>query len=625
MNVWAAWHSCARSEEFAKKYCAKDADGKLYKYGGRDFVEDLLSPAYRERCHRMLDEYATKYRPLGNFKGLACYDEVWFCYADFHGDDLPVFDQFCRDRFGEGIPDDVAELLAKGRQWTDTSDVWRRRYILFKQHVVTDFWRDLVNYAHDKGLQIGVELQGSANYATGWCWGMDSVELARLGADFYNTGCDERAANSYRNTYRWAHCYSPWGLYNTHCLRGGPGGIYFTFNQLWRPVMYGNNPALPRELGRHIHIQRQWSNAEPLARVAFLHHQETLQMLLADPRPRVNRDKALFDALQRSQNADAVFTRAHERYSQYPVLVATPYSVRGLAEDLYDKLRKFVEAGGTIISVDADWTVSRADLTQERDVTAEMVGVSYGEVPKPAPAKFISDGVEVALPPDTPRRTVETADGTNTLASFANGLGPAVTERRLGKGNIIGLHFDATAEIEKNDNPNLIAYISSLIREASKPAVLAEGVGFRLVSAVKKGNWIAVALYPDQVPAEARLHIDPAALGIEKDGFRMLMLGKRMEITRPGNLWGETGFWSAAELKDGFRVTIVADHDRVKPLPETFDLSAFKGEKGKLHADYIDNITRSWWDSESRGKRKRTYAHEIVVIAPGDEPIMPAR
>ncbi|GAJ07651.1 unnamed protein product, partial [marine sediment metagenome] len=43
MRVWAGWHSCARSEEFAQKYCAKDGQGNLYQYGGRSYVEDLLS------------------------------------------------------------------------------------------------------------------------------------------------------------------------------------------------------------------------------------------------------------------------------------------------------------------------------------------------------------------------------------------------------------------------------------------------------------------------------------------------------------------------------------------------------------------------------------------------------
>jgi hypothetical protein len=38
----------------------------------------------------------------------------------------------------------------------------------------------------------------------------------------------------------------------------------------------------------------------------------------------------------------------------------------------------------------------------------------------------------------------------------------------------------------------------------------------------------------------------------------------------------------------------------------------------------MQNVTRDWWDNETRGRRKRVYAYEIVVLAPGDEPVMPA-
>ena len=623
VNVWAAWHSCSRSETFARKYCAKNAKGELYKYGNRYWVEDLLSPAWRERCHRILDEYAEVYKPMGNFKGLACYDELWFTYADFHGDDLPAFDRYCREQFGEAAPDDMGRRMAKRRKW-DAADVWRRRYILFKQSVITDYWRDLIDHAHSRGLQIGTQLQSSAYYSSGWTWGMDSVALARLGADFYNTSCGERPGASYPNTMRWAHAYAPWGLYNTHCLRGGPGGMYFTFNQLWRPVMYGNNLALPRELGRHIRIQRQWANGQSLAKVAFLHHQETLQMLLQDPRPVVNRAQTLLDRIQRQQDADIVFTRAHERYAQFRVLVATPYSVRGLSEQVYAKLREFVEQGGTIVSIDADWSLSRRDLTQERSVTPEMVGVTYGAPIEPAAIRLRLGDDEIKLAPKIPRRAVKLEPGTRVLSEFVNGE-PAVTEKTHGKGRVVAIHFDVGAEVESTDSAEVVAYLSTLVREASTPAVVADGKGFRLISAVKKGNWVAVALYPDQVPARLTLRVDTEALGIKKKRFRMLMLGKRMEITPPGDMWGEKGFWRAEQLERGFPVTIVADHDRHMPLPETFDLSAFEAKKkGKWAAEYIRKITRDWWDSESRGKRKRTYAHEIVVLAPDDEPVMPA-
>lgn len=76
MKVWAGWHSTAQSEEFAQKYCAKDADGNLYMYGGRDYCEDVLSPAWRERCHAIIDEYAARYGDSDSFQGIGAYDEL---------------------------------------------------------------------------------------------------------------------------------------------------------------------------------------------------------------------------------------------------------------------------------------------------------------------------------------------------------------------------------------------------------------------------------------------------------------------------------------------------------------------------------------------------------------------
>ena len=66
-------------------------------------------------------------------------------------------------------------------------------------------------------------------------------------------------------------------------------------------------------------------------------------------------------------------------------------------------------------------------------------------------------------------------------------------------------------------------------------------------------------------------------------------------------------------------MTIVADNDRVMPLPESFDLSAFDEDEAR----YLDSVTRANWDKVTEGQDKRTYAHEIVVLAPGDEPFMP--
>jgi|LSQX01.1.fsa_nt_gb hypothetical protein len=618
MNVWAAWHSMARGEEFAQKYCAKDADGNLYMYGGRSYAEDVLSPLWRGRVHAMIDEYAERYGAHESFKGVGCYDELWFTYCDFLGDDLDAFDAFSRERFGEALPADIGEKLALQREWTDTEDVWRRRYILFKQWTITDYLNDVIDYCHSKDMEFGLEILATAHYSSGWCWGMDSVELARLGADYLICSPGLTAVAFYPNSVRWAHAHDGWDIYNTHCFRPSIGGTYFTFNQLWRPVMYGNNPDVAHQAARHIQNQREWAGGESLARAAVLHHQNALQMLLEDPRPETNREQAVIKAVQSHQPCEYIFTRATETHGRYRLLIAGPYSVRGLSEEVMADLRGFIEGGGTMLSLNADWSASRADLTDERDATAEIVGVRYGDALPEAPCSFAAEDLRVTLPAATARRAVEVLEGTEVLIAFEDGT-PAVTRRALGQGSVVGVHFGLMTELEKGETPELAQWLSMQVAQLSQPEVYCEGTGFRVMGAQRKGDWIGVALFPEEVPSVAKMHVNLPALGINREEYRMLHLGKEMEIQLPGDRWGDDGFWTPQILADGFDVTICSDHDRNMPMPDELDLSEFDEDA----ATYIKSLTDRNWDSVTEGQEKRTYSHEIVVLAPATEMVMP--
>jgi len=613
LKVWVGWHSTGDEEVFKEKYAARDGDGNVYLYGGEDGCEDLLSTSYRERVHRLIDDY-DRYTKHGNFEGILTYDEIFFCYADFHGDDVDKLTEFCMRNFGESPPDDIGDRLALGRKWTDPNDIWRRRYILFKNSVVTDFLNDYVAYAHSRGLKVGVELRPTAQYSSGWCWGMDNVALSRLGADYHVVASQRGPTEVYPNAVSWAHVGDTWGYYNTHCLLGGPGGACFTFNQLWKPILYANNPHYPRELARHIRNQREWANAERLVNAAVLHNQNALQMLFADPRERWTADQELYKAITRRQDADIIFVRATELFDEYRLLVAVPHEMRGLSQEVLDALRRFIEGGGVVVSLGAVWSTAQPDLTQERDVTEQFVGVSYGEPLAPGPAEFdVPDGV-ARLAAETPRRQVRLADATQTVASFRDGT-PAVTERPLGNGKIIGVHFDAPAEIRQG-NPLLADYLAALVEEAAHPAIRIQSSAARVISTLRKGDWALVALWSEEIPAQANVRIDTEALGIRGDrGFQVHMLAKEMEILPPGEMWGDGGFWTPAQLAEGLHVTIGANNDNVLPLPDTIDLSAFEPE----HASYIDHLLGQWWDNPARGKRRRHYEHEILVIGPGDE------
>lgn len=195
--------------------------------------------------------------------------------------------------------------------------------------------------------------------------------------------------------------------------------------------------------------------------------------LLADPRPEVQRHQALLRELQRSQDLEVIFTQAHERYRQFRALVAAGYAVRGLSAEMLSHLRRFAEQGGTLISVNADWTTGRDDLTAERDVTDQVVGVRYGEAGR-GPAGFGPAAARVRLAPETPRRRAAPLPETEVLVAMDDGS-PAVTRRALGKGQVIGIHFSADVELERQQNPALTDYLGRLVACATRPEVVAAG------------------------------------------------------------------------------------------------------------------------------------------------------
>lgn len=620
INIWTAWHSGGRSKEFVEKYSARDAKGNFYFYGGkkRRHVEDLLNPEHFKRCCMMLDEYAEKYKTMGNFKGLFLYDEIWFNSSDFYGDDLPAIEKFCLENFGESLPADFAQKLEQRLKWRDPTDPWWRRYVLFRQKVMTDFMRNLVQHAHKRELQIGVPI---VYLPKKWALGMDNVALSRLGGDFIIGVIGASPANGYPNSLQLTHAYNSFGHYTTRNLLGGPGVAFFTYHSLWRLIMLGNDPRHAQEFARHVYVMRMFANAQRLAQVAFLENQQALELLAPDPVLPWNRLETLFKTVQRNQDVRRIYSQANELYDNFRVLVATPFAGRGLTDEILNSFRAFLEKGGVLISIDCDWSSARADMLEERDQTKDIVGVVYGQAADPD--SFDWNGRTISLDKTTPRRLATVADGTKILAAFSDGT-PAVTEKSYGLGKVIGLHFDVGAELSKSEDSILEEAFNTLLKDQAKSPINVVGANVDVRSTLRKGNWVAIALYPSQPPTTVTVQVDTKALGIEKDMFRLIMLGKQMEISRPGDLWGRSGFWTPADLKAGFKVSLPEDNQSFMPLPDKFDLSDFKGKTGLADAEYLDKITREYWDSEKRGKRKRNYAHEVIVIAPADEPAMPS-
>ena len=299
---------------------------------------------------------------------------------------------------------------------------------------------------------------------------------------------------------------------------------------------------------------------------------------------------------------------AVEYYKNYSVLLA-PYSLRGMPEARYKALCDYVEAWN--IDQMSECTVSREDLTEEKSgrrlcgvrMKGEKQDIEGVTLPGTETTISLSGKMEV-----TP---VEPLEGVEVLA-VCEGIGtPAATRKRLGAGQVLAIHVDVMREIMQA-NQGMEDWLCGLVGEASKPAITVSGE-LKIMTSVKKGNWVAVTLLSEKIPGKGVLKLDMAGLGITNSAFRVIMLGKQMEITRPGDWFRNKDGWTAAELAKGIGVTIVKDNDEKLALPNEFNLAEFN----EKDAEYINRVTRKTWDAA--GALKRHYEHEIVVIAPADE------
>ncbi len=608
LDVWVMWHPGAVPDNMA----ACDQQGKKYVHPSYNNMVDVLSSDYRRLCHALIDEYAVKYNVYGNFKGIY-YDELFFNCIDFHGDDISLFNRFCQENFGETLPGDISDKLAKKVAWVDPSDKWWRRYILFKNHANTGFIKDLADYCHGKKLGIIVELRPTARLNNGWSYGIDNEAFTHLGADYYYVASADycEPCYVYPNALVGGHVGNTWGYYNTVSLRGHSASMHFVDNQI-RRLTFGNNPNGLAQLQRLICNTREWANSENLARVAVLHNQNSLQMLLGNGAPEAAlQELQIADKLSFGQDVDMLLVGAREYYKNYKLLLAPTYALRGIPQETFAAVERYVKAGGTLVML-GNCSVSLPDLTRKQDKTADLAGIGYSDKSIEV-AALTYKGKEVKLSSKATIRQVDIISlEANALAGFGSTEMPAVTSCVLGKGKVIGIHFDIARELGRN-NKEIEAYISSLVKEQTDPAITTTG-GLKIMTTLKKGNWVAVSLYADSFPARGVVTVDLKKLGLNKKGYRVLMLGKGMELSRPGDFWGKTGHWKTEDIASGIPVTITADNDEKLALPDKFDLSSFSQED----AGYIDTITRAWWNTV--GEKKRRYEHEILVIAPYDEP-----
>ena len=617
MDVWAFWHPNEDERNIKKpEYYIRDIQGKvLVPYA------DIMSPEFNKLARSMIDELAGRYNKYGNLKGIFL-DEFWHGLGrDPLVNYLDRYVQYCKGNYNETPPENIYGLIAGGRNWHDPDNIWWRRYILWKNTLIVDWVRNITDYANSKGLLIMNQPVFTAEFSDGWNWGHgDMYNLAREGNLLwaYETR-NSKLLNHYpkERIVLGTHTHNRWNRQSISLITG-KGGSQFVFGAMWIPIAQAMNPEILNLVARQIRSNREWYGAEHLSGTAILNNGLILELKTQNPKTVFTRTHlSLQKKLQASFDTGMLLIDNIEFYDRYKVLIAPPHTVSCLPMRTVNGLKKYVENGGIIISLNSRFSSARADLTDEKDLTPEFTGIEYEDKKSMdivETVRFTDGGYQdIKLNTFLTTRARIVNPEVKIRAVFAETDEPAITELNIGKGKIIAYHYDAIDAVSMSESDTL-DYLLTQIERYSAPGVRVEG-DLQIHYTLKKNNWVVTTLLGNEekgYPMSGNLYIDTERLGLDfkNNKYKVYSLSRDRELQPQGihwTLWGR--HWTSEMLKEGIDIYI--------PPNSLVDLKLPSGPDDVYAADrYVQSAVLPRWYTRNY---TRSYEYEIIAIAPVGE------
>ncbi len=619
VDLWIFWHSTFKlGTKGYEQYLVKEKNGKPGPY------VDILSPAFMKRCKQEIDTLV-KLDKNGTLKGIFL-DEFWHPFVfDKLEDDINKYVAFCKKRFNATPPTDIGKYFAMGNKWHAPEDVWWRRYIIWKNTLIVNFVKKLTKYANSKGLKIINQPFFTPGLRKGWFYGHgDFYGLSREGDlqwTYAPRSSDLLENLPYDKTIFSTHSHYNSGYSNVAMLQGNYGS-YFIFQTLWLPIFLGVNPRVIEMFKATVRNNREWYGARPINNVAILVNGIELELTSKDPRHLfMQYYLGLKKMLSSYQDSSMLLVRDVNFYTRYKTLLAPPHSVSHLPAECVDPLMNYVKNGGTLIAMGTEFSTSKEDITDTKNLNPEFMGAKYRKLSKPTILKSItfSDGKRIKIGNTSSRKKEHllnqvaepVSSECKVIAVFSETNYPAITKFTCGKGSVIAFHFDVIKSIGNNYN-EMMNYLAAVLKKSSSPAITVSG-DISIFKTLKKGNWIIISLLGQEIkgvfnrkyPAQGKLFIDPSALGLKGKEFSIYSLAREREILPVQDLrnFGMER-WNAQKLKKGIPVYLPADSLEQAILPET------------IKDKYYRAVSLKYWKTR---KTCRIYSHEIIAIAPVGE------
>lgn len=509
------------------------------KYPGTEFfgLNDAgIMKIYREQ----IEEIGQKYAGYKNLAGIMWHELDCTEAVDGHEDDVKEFSSFCRQHFGEGYEKDSMPSV-------DPKNKWWRRFCLYRINIMNTFVAEAKSIADRYGLKTAfcyypVEVFRGES----WRWGYDVVSLENICHNQWFSGYTVEAGKPYQTingawvdfgpsykgqllprNYSYAFHGRPISFFDYRAplymeeMRKYYAAIK-SFTERYGDFYSGYVGHGEKELSlfygkenmkNWIGQMAYWQGGESPARAAVAVNPTPFVMKYPYA-PAVEYDKkvrSLMEGLSRCQDMDGLvigskFSLDSANLLNYRLLIIPEDMGRGLNEEMLRSLKGYLNKGGKLLVLSTALTQSKADLTEERDLTEDICGVSItgDSIPgyvRPSGSPAVSEGGKFWA---SGMKKLKITDGRVLIKDSFSGL-PLLVQ----KGNA---YFSTIGQGQP-------AYFAAIVSSLSQPPVsLAESSGIRILETVKKDNVLCISLWGK---GKARLSLNISDIGLKGKTFQI--------------------------------------------------------------------------------------------------------
>lgn len=517
-------------------------------YPGTDIL-GLNNPELKNIYLGLIDEIAENYLPeYKNIEGIWWHEVDCSEVADDHKDDIEEFKMFCKKNFNELYP-------GTSMPEVDTKDKWWRRFFLYRNEVVNSFIKDMAERARKYNLKTFFCYYAPETYGRrAWKWGYDPLALEKICDNFWVSGYKVESSKPYQSfkgsvmdfgpSYRKEilprnYAYALHGLalsYHNHLTPiyidqmrayyaplkdftekyGDFYNGYMGYSENEISLFYGK-----KNLKNWLDLMASWQAGQSPANVSVAINPIPF-LMVCEKNEYDKQVRAVMKALTFHLDIDGMVTgslKMKENLRKNKLIIIPSNMATGLNKESYLLYLSYVKQGGKLLVINTPILVGREDLTNLKDKTEELCGISIKEKNRPGQFSMVSDINFLSLPEKSFKGQAGRIEpkGAKVLVRDKDTKAALLTRYKIGRGEVF---FSALGFSEE-----LADYFASIVKSATSPPVCLENSkGMRILEATRKENNLCISLWGK---GNAVLKVDTNLTGLKG---RMTTKGRAFQV-----------------------------------------------------------------------------------------------